>query len=1266
MNKITNESFQTIESAAHTGAFGNNQLPTPTDRQTIAGNYKLGRVAIYGIPIAIEQPRHSYRTGLDPKTGKRWTSRLAAHYGYFSGTKGADNDPIDCFVGFYPQSDYAYVINQFVAGQWDEHKVMLCFPDEDSARLAYSQSYDRGWKGLHSLTTVSINQLKWWLKNGNHKKPLLPNHLPAEGFETMNKRVAWDNTQNPYDMTLDKLLYEIRRADAGENLIFDAVSMADILEDVESIMILDALVTPYAKLQRKMDVLKVVMERTGGDIKPVALQISEPFKSGGVLQVAVIFELSDGQTVSVFFHNPDVDPKKIQPGDELISWKWLLNKKDITVIAAPERGLDLNVKTVAERIMKLAVKNSPAFIRANANRAEKLAVIEALKVEIPVLEKELADAQHELEVAKVESESKVVTDPVLSESKNKVTLEWSEASDVENKDFSTLNELQQYMREEYENDPANLPGSGYDKHRFTILGTKSIRIDVGINKGDFNPFNGNLSKYLIADSYDVDVEADLPSIGNTDPEPIIKPIVNYSVNAQFASEDANPAFGYNQTCHVEWKNGKDTRYGAFVGASDADKREFGLGIFRSGKGEFAQEVIAKIDPKGMKIFFIDNQFYLDEDEVKWEAPVKLTKLIIFNKPLFEEAFIPLPAEEAKVLPSMGEAIIAIVDSIGGMIRDLGREYTRTVEQNDLSRRQIGVQPANDSEIWVGTKIFAATGNGRGEFVDQKYFGLDQVDAAIEFGKELLTWVNGDNEPKPIAEKHYSDQVLDELVANYGWNHGSEGFVSKNIGGNATGGSLNPEGDKIVNGTFDEKGRYLSLQSGMDTIFDIDCRDISTQDAAKEFNDKVNEWKTQGDNEQTNQQDTYLVIVDGKSILVDKGSEAYKRGFSDAELGYMNSQRKNAKAVDYGNYNEGYAAGKAQNEQTNEQTEVETETEAAGTEGGDLAIIDSKLTDAKGAIYRDKIAEAIKQTYGDNPKIIVISKDEDGNVLSIKKTNDAGVKRAMSAARNSGVNGSVNAISPNTGEKYLKALGHEISSEISVKLPSWINKDGVYMLDRGYLTGVSEGDYYRGLKFTGLTNMQFNFSSEHTGYGINFNDINGLIEKGLLKLSDGKEAVQEIAATYVNSKGSLICTVTKTTDSKGSETYDIKGDTFSYGADDMPSLIKKLKMLQLDYKSMKLGSGTDFLNLKNDTQLTGDKKPLFYDPSESWSDTEAAVNLLQAIVRGAHDNADLVDLLDMLDKSATVLIDAGITEDQDALVGLAAEKYAALDFLKYGN
>ncbi|QOJ22956.1 MAG: hypothetical protein HRU78_04260 [Gammaproteobacteria bacterium] len=37
--------------------------------------------------------------------------------------------------------------------------------------------------------------------------------------------------------------------------------------------------------------------------------------------------MSDGQTVSIFFHNPDTTPNKLTPADELISWKWLLNKR---------------------------------------------------------------------------------------------------------------------------------------------------------------------------------------------------------------------------------------------------------------------------------------------------------------------------------------------------------------------------------------------------------------------------------------------------------------------------------------------------------------------------------------------------------------------------------------------------------------------------------------------------------------------------------------------------------------------------------------------------------------------------------------------------------------------------------------------------------------------------------------------------------------------------------------------------------------------------
>lgn len=400
--------FLHIETAAHGGAFGHNQIPEPTEAQCQAGNYKMGRVSLYGLPIAIEQPRGTYRTGVDAKTGKRWSSRMAAHYGYISGTKGNDGDGVDCFVGFYPQSEIAYVVNQNVGGRFDEHKIILAYPDEESARRAYQDSYERGWNGLESIVSASISQLKWWLKHGDMRQPLRAENLPHEGLETMTRKTQWNSDALPYDQTIDQVLYDIRRADAGESLLLDSVSIQDIIEDSDGALAFDALVTPYAKLERKMEVLNGVMERAGQSVNPVAMQITDPFKQRGVANVAAIFELSDGQTVSIYFHNPDVTPNKMAGTDEVISWKWLLNKKDITIVVAPELGEDLNIREVARRIMKLADKNSAAFQRANGKRAETMQRIESLKEETASLEKELESAQRELEVAKQQAEDSAV------------------------------------------------------------------------------------------------------------------------------------------------------------------------------------------------------------------------------------------------------------------------------------------------------------------------------------------------------------------------------------------------------------------------------------------------------------------------------------------------------------------------------------------------------------------------------------------------------------------------------------------------------------------------------------------------------------------------------------------------------------------------------------------------------------------------------------------------------------------------------------------
>ena len=397
-----------INTGAHAGAYGANDLKTPTEAQAQAGTYKMGRVTVQGLRIAIEQPNGSVRTGKDAG-GKEWSSRMAAHYGYFEATRGADGDGIDCFVGPFPESETAFLINQRnKGGGFDEHKVMLGFMSERHARGAYLDSYERGWAGLQSMVPLSIPQLRWWIKHGNKRIALTAESLPLEASKPMTtKKINWTDTQ-PDGVSYDQVLYELRRMDGPDGLLLDSVTMAEIMEDTDGVIALDALVVENAQLARMSERLRAIMDRSGGAVKVPAVQVSDPFRARGVTNIATVFELSDGQSVSIFFHNPDTAPNKLAPGDEMISWKWLLNKKDITIVVAPERGKDLNPRLVAQRIMKLAEKNSPAFQKANTKRAERMGNIEAIRGRIAEKEATLNELVAQVEAARLEKDQRVI------------------------------------------------------------------------------------------------------------------------------------------------------------------------------------------------------------------------------------------------------------------------------------------------------------------------------------------------------------------------------------------------------------------------------------------------------------------------------------------------------------------------------------------------------------------------------------------------------------------------------------------------------------------------------------------------------------------------------------------------------------------------------------------------------------------------------------------------------------------------------------------
>lgn len=385
-----------IESAAHDGAFGMNPIPLPTQAMLEAGNYRVGKVAIHGLPISIEQPRNSFREGVG-KDGKAWRTRLAGHYGYVRGTKDQWGEPVDVFIGPHPESRDVWVINQEDTDSraFDEHKIVIGALSEDDARSIYVNSYDRGWTGEGSIVHCTVEQLKWWLKHGNTKIALEESALSHDGENAMQQN--WDSTANPVGTTLAALLYDLRRDDE-DGLLLDSVSESDIMEASDGESILDALVVQASKLERKMTQLQAIMANAGSTVKPVAMQITNPFKQHGTTNIAVIYELSDGQTVTVFMHNPDTTPNKILPTDELVSWKWMLNKKDITILVAPEKGQDLNPREVGRRIMRLAEKNSTRFQQANQKRSERLSSIQSTKDRIAAKETQLADLASELEL----------------------------------------------------------------------------------------------------------------------------------------------------------------------------------------------------------------------------------------------------------------------------------------------------------------------------------------------------------------------------------------------------------------------------------------------------------------------------------------------------------------------------------------------------------------------------------------------------------------------------------------------------------------------------------------------------------------------------------------------------------------------------------------------------------------------------------------------------------------------------------------------------
>jgi len=95
------------------------------------------------LPISVENRKGSVRSG-ENDDGTEWRTKMTVPYGYLRGTKGADGDGVDVFVGPNEDAAYAYVVhsNNPDSGEFDEDKVMLGFDSEQSAKSCFFKHYD--------------------------------------------------------------------------------------------------------------------------------------------------------------------------------------------------------------------------------------------------------------------------------------------------------------------------------------------------------------------------------------------------------------------------------------------------------------------------------------------------------------------------------------------------------------------------------------------------------------------------------------------------------------------------------------------------------------------------------------------------------------------------------------------------------------------------------------------------------------------------------------------------------------------------------------------------------------------------------------------------------------------------------------------------------------------------------------------------------------------------------------------------------------------
>ena len=310
-------------------------------------------------------------------------------------------------------SEQWHIVNLKHSNRFDAVAVLGAFDDDEATDIAlqhYGNHFDAVASG--DVCVSHTQGLKRYLDSpyanmGN--RPVFKAEMDSLQSVLVGHRIEWDGIElKSHGGQCGNLLTDMVKHDDNRLLLekYDGITAyLKELGDVELVEF-DSFIVDNVRLEQTMNKLLNAMNRASGQgVQVRSFSQSKPVKlrQTGAIQVAVSFELVDGQNVTIIFNHADAETAKLGIKDALFAWKYKLNSRDISAAVQPNNAVDVKIDQIAIRIMKLANANSARFVRSQAKKDEnkqaladgevrisdKQAGIVALNTEIADLQKQI-------------------------------------------------------------------------------------------------------------------------------------------------------------------------------------------------------------------------------------------------------------------------------------------------------------------------------------------------------------------------------------------------------------------------------------------------------------------------------------------------------------------------------------------------------------------------------------------------------------------------------------------------------------------------------------------------------------------------------------------------------------------------------------------------------------------------------------------------------------------------------------------------------------